>query len=156
MTTQQVLEHIDADWIAEQTERLVRVPSVTLEEQEVCRLYEQQLRELGLDVDVREVTPGRPNLYARIAGSGDGPTLMLNGHLDTIAEVLPRTILLEQAVFRIGKRIDEAGIKGRFPNVQGPYKGNLEHKDAADSLKRARTAYPLLRDTRLELVHRMA
>ncbi|MEZ4571423.1 MAG: M20/M25/M40 family metallo-hydrolase [Thermomicrobiales bacterium] len=40
--------------------------------------------DLGLDVDVREVTPGRNNLYARIPGSGGGPALLLNGHLDTI------------------------------------------------------------------------
>jgi succinyl-diaminopimelate desuccinylase len=35
-------------------------------------------------VDVREVTPGRPNLYSCVRGQGEGPTLMLNGHLDTI------------------------------------------------------------------------
>jgi len=81
---QQVLNAIDAAWIVDQAERLIRIPSVTLQEQEVCRCYERQLRDLGLDVDVREVTPGRPNLYARIPGAGDGPTLMLNGHLDTI------------------------------------------------------------------------
>ena len=81
---QHVLDSIDGSWIADEAERLVRVPSVTLEEEEVCRLYEQQLGELGLDVDVREVTPGRPNLYAGIRGTGGGSTLMLNGHLDTI------------------------------------------------------------------------
>ena len=81
---QQVLDEIDQEWIADQAERLVRVPSVTMQEEDVCRLYEQQLRELGLQVDVREVTPGRSNLYSRISGAGGGPTLMLNGHLDTI------------------------------------------------------------------------
>ena len=75
---------IDGAWIADHAERLVRVPSVTLQEEEVCRLYHEQLQDLGLEVDVREVTPGRDNLYARIRGVGGGPTLMLNGHLDTI------------------------------------------------------------------------
>ena len=84
MNFHDVLEEIDGAWIADQAEALVRVPSMTLKEHEVCLLYERQLRALGLNVDVREVTPGRPNLYARIAGRGDGPTLMLNGHLDTI------------------------------------------------------------------------
>ena len=83
---QQVLDEIDQEWIAEQAERLVRVPSVTMYEQEVCRLYEQQLRELGLDVEVREITPGRTNLYARLPGVEGGRTLMLNGHLDTIPD----------------------------------------------------------------------
>lgn len=79
-----VLECIDGEWIAEQAMKLVEIPSVTMDEEEVCRCYEAQLRDLGLEVDVRQVTPGRTNLYARIAGRGDGPTLMLNGHLDTI------------------------------------------------------------------------
>lgn len=64
--------------------RLVEIPSATMDEAAVCECYETQLRNLGLEVDVREVTPGRSNLYARIAGTGGGPTLMLNGHLDTI------------------------------------------------------------------------
>ena len=80
----ELLAAIDTAWIAAEAERLVKIPSVTLEEEEVCRCYHQQLLDLGLDVDVREVTPGRNNLYARVRGVGDGPTLMLNGHLDTI------------------------------------------------------------------------
>ena len=84
MIAQSVLDKIDGVWIADQAECLVRIPSVTLEEQQVCQMYEQQLGELGMSIDVREVTAGRMNLYARIRGTGNGPTLMLNGHLDTI------------------------------------------------------------------------
>jgi acetylornithine deacetylase len=42
------------------------------------------LRRLGID-DVRVVgpSPERPNVLARVPGSGGGPTLILNGHLDT-------------------------------------------------------------------------
>ena len=79
-----IVSSVNGEWIAEQALALVGTPSVTLEEEAVCELYERQLRDLGLDVDVREVTPGRSNLYARIPGTGMGPTLMLNGHLDTI------------------------------------------------------------------------
>ncbi|HUG13944.1 MAG TPA: M20/M25/M40 family metallo-hydrolase [Thermomicrobiales bacterium] len=81
---QAVADAVDAGWLAERTLALVEVPSVTLDEAAVCALYETQMRELGLDVDVREVSPGRNNLYARVKGSGGGPALMLNGHLDTI------------------------------------------------------------------------
>ena len=75
---------IDVEWIAERAVELIEIPSVTMDEAAVCQIYERQLRDLGLDVDVRQVTPGRNNLYVRIPGTGDGPALMLNGHLDTI------------------------------------------------------------------------
>lgn len=123
MTRCDVLEKINGKWIADEAERLVRVPSVTLEEQEVCRLYEQQLRGLGLDVDVREVTPGRSNLYARIRGSGDGPTLMLNGHLDTIPNQN------DQPVYRDGDLMYGRGttdMKGGMAAILGAARALLE------------------------------
>ena len=55
--TRTVLENINGEWIADLTEEMVRVPSVTMDEAAICIYYEQQLRELGLEVDVREVTP---------------------------------------------------------------------------------------------------
>ena len=75
---------VDGDWIAQMAQALVEIPSVTLQEAEVCRFYAAQLDELGFTVDRREVSAGRYNLYARLPGSGNGPSLMLNGHLDTI------------------------------------------------------------------------
>ena len=84
MKPRELIDRIDGSWIADQAEALVRVPSVTLDEQAVCQLYERQLRVLGGDVHMREVSPGRPNLDARIGGNGDGPTLMLHGTRDTI------------------------------------------------------------------------
>ena len=75
---------IDAEWLAEHTLALVRTPSVTMGEKAVCSQFADLMSSIGLAVDVREVTPGRNNLYARIAGSGDGPSLLFNGHLDTI------------------------------------------------------------------------
>jgi len=79
-----VVEAVDGAWIAQQTMDLVSIPSVTMDEAEVCSFFESQLRDLGLGVDVREITSGRNNLYTRISGSGDGPGLIWNGHLDTI------------------------------------------------------------------------
>lgn len=42
------------------------------------------LREAGLHVEVQEVLPRRPNVVARVAGTGHGRSLMLNAHLDTV------------------------------------------------------------------------
>lgn len=81
---EKLLHAVDGGWIADRAEELVRLPSVTMDEVEVCRLFEAQMRDLGLEVDVRPVTAGRNNLYACIRGAGGGPALNLNGHLDTI------------------------------------------------------------------------
>ncbi|MGE0716477.1 MAG: M20 family metallopeptidase [Alphaproteobacteria bacterium] len=81
---QRLFGAIDGEWIARETETMARIPSVTMDEQAVCAHFQGHLEALGLAVDVREVTPGRNNLYARIPGAGGGPSLALNGHLDTI------------------------------------------------------------------------
>lgn len=68
---------------------LVSIPSVNpvLEpggagEADVARAAARLLRAWGLEVEVREVAPGRPNVLARLPGTG--PSLLLNGHLDTV------------------------------------------------------------------------
>jgi acetylornithine deacetylase len=75
------------------TRALVAVPSVnpdlggpegTEGEDRVARLCARWLREWGCPVEFREVTPGRPNVVARLRGRRDGPTLLLNGHTDTV------------------------------------------------------------------------
>jgi len=42
------------------------------------------LADTGADVRVAEVAPGRPNVLARLRGTGGGPTLCLNAHTDTV------------------------------------------------------------------------
>src|SRR5919204_4012674 len=42
------------------------------------------LGERGLDVSVKEVAPGRPNVIALARGSGGGRSLILNAHTDTV------------------------------------------------------------------------
>jgi acetylornithine deacetylase len=68
---------------------LVRTPSVNPEleaggagEADIARLTAGWLAEWGFEVEWREPVPGRPSVVAR-HGSG-GPTLLLNGHLDTV------------------------------------------------------------------------
>lgn len=124
MTTfNDILNAIDGDWIADRTEELVRIPSVTMNEEAVCAAYEQMLGKLGLDVDAREVTPGRNNLYARIAGHGEGPALMLNGHLDTIPNQN------NQPCYRDGDLLFGRGttdMKGGMAAILGAAKAILE------------------------------
>lgn len=72
------------------TRRLVRTPSVNpvLEEggageRQVADLATEWLHGWGYRPVVSEVAPGRFNVVAR-RGAGRGPSLLLNGHLDTV------------------------------------------------------------------------
>jgi len=56
--------------------------------------------------------------------------------VETLSEGSPLLIFQNEKGGR-SKPIGEAGIKGRFPNVQAIHRGNLEHRDAADGLRGA-------------------
>jgi acetylornithine deacetylase len=56
-------------------------------EQAVARVLSEVLRAWGLNVEVRDAAPGRPNVVARTTratSAADGPALMFNGHLDIV------------------------------------------------------------------------
>jgi succinyl-diaminopimelate desuccinylase len=62
---------------------LVNVPSPTGQER-ACAVYLQQyLAASGVEAHLQEVEEDRANIVATVRGDGSGPTLMLNGHLDT-------------------------------------------------------------------------
>ena len=63
--------------------RLVSTPSFTGSEQAAAELVRDALDELGLQVQWQQVEDGRANVLGTWAGTGGGPSLMLNGHLDT-------------------------------------------------------------------------
>jgi acetylornithine deacetylase len=53
-------------------------------EGELARFVAEWLEHAGLDVTVQDAGPGRPNVIARVKGTGNGRSLMLNAHLDTV------------------------------------------------------------------------
>lgn len=69
--------------VHELTRRLVDVPSPTGEEGPVAHLIAEMLRDAGVEPYLQEIEPGRYNVIGRLRGSGGGPTVMLNGHMDT-------------------------------------------------------------------------
>lgn len=48
----------------------------------IAEVAAELLRAWGLEPEIREVAPGRMNVVATL--EGEGPTLLLNGHLDTV------------------------------------------------------------------------
>ena len=79
-----IWNHIDPKEVADLTLDLVRIPSPTGDELGVSEFYANALTEFGLEVQLNYVEDGRPNVFARIRGSGGGRSLLLHGHLDTV------------------------------------------------------------------------
>lgn len=53
-------------------------------EGEIAHYIEAWLERAGLEVQLVEAAPGRPNVVGIAKGSGGGRTLILNGHMDTV------------------------------------------------------------------------
>jgi acetylornithine deacetylase len=74
---------IDADRLVAFASEAIGTPSFTGSEQAMGELMARTLEERGLQVAWQEVEQGRPNVLGTLAGTGGGPTLMFNGHMDT-------------------------------------------------------------------------
>jgi acetylornithine deacetylase len=53
-------------------------------EGEIARTLAEILRAWGLEVELQEVAPGRPNVIAIARGAGGGRSLLFNGHMDVV------------------------------------------------------------------------
>ena len=80
-----MVDRVDAEALAELTLELVEVASPTGDTAEVAQLYGERLAERGLDVTLLDdVFPATPIVVGRLRGGEPGPTVVLNGHLDTV------------------------------------------------------------------------
>jgi acetylornithine deacetylase/succinyl-diaminopimelate desuccinylase-like protein len=76
---------VSAERLRDLTFELVQVESPTGDTAEVARLYGQRLEELGMEVELLdERFPATPIVVGRLRGNRPGPTVVLNGHLDTV------------------------------------------------------------------------
>jgi len=62
---------------------LVDIPSTTGQERECAEYLVRYMREMGLETRLQEITDRRANAIGMLKGTGEGPILMFNGHLDT-------------------------------------------------------------------------
>ena len=82
---------LDSEETVELLKQLVRINSVNPSlapggagEADIAEYVSGFMKEIGLEVDIDEVKPGRVNVTGTLKGIGGGPTLMLNGHTDTV------------------------------------------------------------------------
>ena len=74
---------IDPGRLVDTASRMIGTPSFTGSEQALAELLRDTFLELGLRVQWQQVEEGRANVLGIREGAGGGPSLMLNGHLDT-------------------------------------------------------------------------
>lgn len=82
---------IDRDYIIQTLADLVRINSANpllstdgKGEAELGAYVASALRKLGLTVDTYEIQPARVNVVGVLTGSGNGRSLLLNAHMDTV------------------------------------------------------------------------
>jgi succinyl-diaminopimelate desuccinylase len=77
------LEAITAQDAVDLVRALVDIPSPTGEERPCAAYLHEYMRESGVEASIQELETNRANVIAAVPGREPGPTLMLNGHLDT-------------------------------------------------------------------------
>jgi acetylornithine deacetylase/succinyl-diaminopimelate desuccinylase-like protein len=101
---------------------MVRIESVTpwliptgSGEGALAQFIAGRLAGTGAEVEIVEVEPGRPNVLARLRGTGGGPTLCVNAHTDTVGfaswpeeALVPR--LDGDRLYGLGVADDKSGV----------------------------------------------
>ncbi|KAA0969625.1 M20 family metallopeptidase [Aureimonas fodinaquatilis] len=82
-----VARHLDADELLRLTSDILAIEShrnAPGHETPVATHIRDVLRSEGIDAELKDVCDGRCNVIAVLPGTGSGPTLMFNGHIDTV------------------------------------------------------------------------
>lgn len=85
-----ILNNIDEKGVVKFTQDLIRIKSVYNSDKEGCNeekvanFIAKRLKDIGLEVFVEEVMPGRPNVIAILKGNQTGKTLLFEAHTDVV------------------------------------------------------------------------
>jgi succinyl-diaminopimelate desuccinylase len=79
-----VSEHVNEKDVVTLTKELVKIPSTSGEEADFAEYLSEKMKSLGFEVSQYEAEKNRPNVVGVLESGLDGPTLMLNGHIDTV------------------------------------------------------------------------
>jgi len=81
---EKVHSKIDIKYLFSLLEEMIEIDSIIGKEKELAVFLAEKIQDLGLAIQLEEVEPDRPNLYAQHSFSKTGKTLTFNGHLDTV------------------------------------------------------------------------
>ena len=118
-----MFDRVDRDRLVSDLTQMIEIPSVNpfdceprpgYREQEMADFYLDRMSELGMEIGMREAAPGRPNVWGVLKGGGEGPSLMLAGHLDAVGiENYPDALRARGAACQVygrGSRDMKAGL----------------------------------------------
>jgi acetylornithine deacetylase/succinyl-diaminopimelate desuccinylase-like protein len=141
-----ILDKVDPNRIAELAMKRVEIPSPSGEEAEATAFFAQYLRGIGLDVEVDRTYPESPSIIAYVRGSEGGPTLQLDGHIDTVSAEHPPGELKDGRLYGRGAADMKGNLAamaeaaGQIFKANVPFPGNLmlsihgQHEDAVGDL----------------------
>ena len=101
---------VDRERLRDLTLSLVRIPSPTGDAVAVSEFYAEMVRSLGLEVEFVEDYPKSPSTIARWDNGANGPTLTLDGHLDTIHAEHPEPRIEGDRIYGRGSGDMKSGI----------------------------------------------
>ena len=125
-----VAEQVDASRLLKLEQDLIRIPSSTFHEHEIAGYLADYISDIGLAVDMMDVPhPSEAGKVSRqpigrLAGTGGGPTLMLNGHMDPGVEMSGWSVDPYGAKFEggwiwgMGAHDDKGGLAAAISGVE--------------------------------------
>ena len=113
MNTQRILDAVDSltPRLTRLTQEMIRIPSPNPPggEEQISSYVQTQLDALGFNTQIVESKQGRFNTLGVLPGSADGPSLVWNGHMDTVPIGNPDNWTVEP----LGGELREGRIYGR-------------------------------------------
>src|SRR5262245_57138953 len=74
---------VDRKMVIDLATEMVNTPSPTGEEGNMARLLARMFKEVCLDAQLQNTYDDRYNAIGRLRGSGNGPVVLMSGHMDT-------------------------------------------------------------------------
>jgi len=139
-----LLAKLDPEYTVRLLADMISINSVVGNEGELAHFLLAELAALGLDGELHEVERGRPNVYARLQGSGPGRRLNLNGHTDTVPvcegwQTDPFTpVVKDGRMYGLGANDMKAGIACAMATLKAyvesgyPFRGELSFSAVID------------------------
>src|SRR5438552_12135605 len=135
--TDSILARVTDEQVLALEQAAIRIPSTTFEEQRIADLFANYLSDIGLKVEMLEVThPAKPGKrtrqpIGRLRGTGGGPSLMLNGHMDPGVEMSGWTVDPYEAKFEdgwvwgMGAHDDKGGVVAAICGIEAVVKAGV-------------------------------